>query len=225
MEHYNAGVPGCAVTSHAVDTLQTLARMGWQQAVLSASRRDYLIEQVSARGLQGFFTELLGLADIYGVSKVQLGTDYLRRTGIDPAACVMSATPTTMPQWLRPSVHLVCCTPAGISPAPGWKRPVPTSSTTLPSCPHCWKRYDISGSETPVGVSEPLVFTACSRKSKKRPVHKCVLVFLVGAAGFEPTASSSRTRRATNCAMPRKYRSRKATAVFWLGMRESNSHK
>ena len=49
--------------------------------------------------------------------------------------------------------------------------------------------------------------------------------FLVGAAGFEPTASSSRTRRATNCAMPRKYRSRKATAVFWLGMRESNSHK
>ncbi len=32
---------------------------------------------------------MLGLADIYGVSKVQLGTDYLRRTGIDPAACVM----------------------------------------------------------------------------------------------------------------------------------------
>ena len=31
MEHYNAGVPGCAVTAHAVDTLQTLARMGWQQ--------------------------------------------------------------------------------------------------------------------------------------------------------------------------------------------------
>ena len=45
---------------------------------------------------------------------------------------------------------------------------------------------------------------------------------MVGAAGFEPTASSSRTRRATNCAMPRKYRSQ-LTAV-WLGMRESNSH-
>ena len=57
--------------------------------MLSASRRDYLIEQVAARGLQGYFTELLGLADIYGVSKVQLGTDYLHRTGIDPAACVM----------------------------------------------------------------------------------------------------------------------------------------
>ena len=53
------------------------------------SGSDYLIEQVAARGLQGYFTELLGLADIYGVSKVQLGTDYLRRTGIDPAHCVM----------------------------------------------------------------------------------------------------------------------------------------
>ena len=89
MAHYNAGVDACPVMAHAVDTLTELARRGWKQAVLSASRRDYLIEQVAARGLQGFFTELLGLADIYGVSKVQLGTDYLRRTGIDPAACVM----------------------------------------------------------------------------------------------------------------------------------------
>ena len=64
----------------------------------------------------------------------------------------------------------------------------------------------------------------CSDKQKSRHTNVCLL-FLVGAAGFEPTASSSRTRRATNCAMPRKYRSRKATAVFWLGMRESNSHK
>ena len=48
--------------------------------------------------------------------------------------------------------------------------------------------------------------------------------FSVGAAGFEPTASSSRTRRATNCAMPRKYRSLFGCGN-WLGMRESNSHK
>ena len=89
MAHYNAGVDACFPSAHAAETLAELSRQGWRQSVLSASRRDYLIEQVAARGLQGFFTELLGLADIYGVSKVQLGTDYLRRTGIDPAACVM----------------------------------------------------------------------------------------------------------------------------------------
>ncbi|MBD9240804.1 MAG: HAD family hydrolase, partial [Ruminococcaceae bacterium] len=44
---------------------------------------------VAARGLQGYFTELLGLADIYGVSKVQVGRNWLAQSGIDPAACVM----------------------------------------------------------------------------------------------------------------------------------------
>lgn len=89
MDHYNAGVDTCPAFAHAAPTLTALAQQGWRQSVLSASRRDYLIEQVTARGLKGFFTELLGLSDIYGASKVQLGTDYLRRTGIDPASCVM----------------------------------------------------------------------------------------------------------------------------------------
>ena len=89
MDHYNAGVDRCPVSRHAADTLAALRRRGWQQSVLSASRRDYLIEQVSARGLQDFFTELLGLADIYGKSKVQLGQTYLQHSGLDPASCVM----------------------------------------------------------------------------------------------------------------------------------------
>ena len=69
MAHYNAGVDACPPSAHAAETLAELSRRGWRQSVLSASRRDYLIEQVAARGLQGYFTELLGLADIYGVSK------------------------------------------------------------------------------------------------------------------------------------------------------------
>ena len=61
-------------------------------------------------------------------------------------------------------------------------------------------------------------------KAKKDQYTNVYWSFLVGAAGFEPTASSSRTRRATNCAMPRKYRSLFGCGN-WLGMRESNSHK
>ena len=89
MEHYNAGVDACPPSAHAAETLAELSRQGWRQSVLSASRRDYLIEQVAARGLQGYFTELLGLADIYGVSKVQVGKQWLAQSGIAPAACVM----------------------------------------------------------------------------------------------------------------------------------------
>lgn len=89
MDRYNAGVDTCPAAAPAAKTLETLRQKGWKQAVLSASRRDYLIEQVSARGLEGYFTELLGLQDIYGVSKVQVGQEWLRKSGLDPASCVM----------------------------------------------------------------------------------------------------------------------------------------
>ena len=47
MEHYNAGVERhCPAMANAAATLAELQRRGWQQAVLSASRRDYLIEQI-----------------------------------------------------------------------------------------------------------------------------------------------------------------------------------
>ena len=86
MEHYNAGVERhCPAMANAAATLAELQRRGWQQAVLSASRRDYLIEQVRARGLEDYFTELLGLQDIYGVSKVQVGKDWPGTAGVDPA--------------------------------------------------------------------------------------------------------------------------------------------
>ncbi len=62
-------------------------------------------------------------------------------------------------------------------------------------------------------------------ETKKNQYTNVYWFLLVGAAGFEPTASSSRTRRATNCAMPRKYRSQLRLRFSWLGMRESNSHK
>lgn len=89
MKIYNAVVPSCPANAQAEKALSALQKRGWRQAVLSASRRDYLIEQVSARHLEGYFTELLGLQDIYGASKVKVGQDWLAASGIDPAACVM----------------------------------------------------------------------------------------------------------------------------------------
>jgi phosphoglycolate phosphatase len=89
MAHYNAGVPGCGVMPGAAAALQALQAAGKRQLVLSASRRDYLVQQVAARGLTGYFDALLGLDDIYGASKVQLGLDWMQAAGVDPARCVM----------------------------------------------------------------------------------------------------------------------------------------
>lgn len=89
MDRYNAAVPACPAMAHAAETLAQLQRRGFRQVILSASHRDYLIEQVAQRGLNGYFSELLGLSDIYGVSKVQAGLDYLHASGLAPEDCVM----------------------------------------------------------------------------------------------------------------------------------------
>ena len=64
--------------------------------------------------------------------------------------------------------------------------------------------------KAPLGLSlRHFVPPCCSNPAAEREKDRHTNVyrsFSVGAAGFEPTASSSRTRRATNCAMPRKYR-------------------
>ena len=64
--------------------------------------------------------------------------------------------------------------------------------------------------KAPLGLSlRHFVPPCCSNPAaeiEKDRHTKVYRSFSVGAAGFEPTASSSRTRRATNCAMPRKYR-------------------
>lgn len=89
MDLYNAGVDRCPLTKGAADTLAALAGRCEGQVVLSVSRRDYLVDQARRRGVASRFTDLLGLDDIHGVSKVELGRSYIQASGADPERCVM----------------------------------------------------------------------------------------------------------------------------------------
>lgn len=141
MEHYNAGVDACPPSAHAAETLAELSRRGWRQSVLSASRRDYLIEQVAARGLQGYFIELLGLADIYGVSKVQVGKQWLAQSGIAPAACVMVGD-TQHDAEVAKALGTKCVLYTGGHQSRARSRLCARMSSTIwHSCRSCWKRY------------------------------------------------------------------------------------
>ena len=89
--------------------------------------------------------------------------------------------------------------------------PLLRTAVTLVDIPTGW---DPHTNQKPTGLliappaAWPVLFQIPLLRPKQKSRHTNVcLLFLVGAAGFEPTASSSRTRRATNCAMPRKYRS------------------
>ena len=106
--------------------------------MLSASRQDYLIEQVSQRGLAGYFTELLGLQDIYGASKVQRGLTWLQSLDIPPERCVMVGDTITMQRWQKPWAPSVFCTQAAINPGSGLLRYAPMLLTGWTHCLHCW---------------------------------------------------------------------------------------
>lgn len=89
MQRYNADVDACPLTAGAARALETVAGRGIRQAILSVSRQDYLVQQAGHRGIGGLFQEMLGLKDIYGAGKVDLGRQYLAGSGADPARCVM----------------------------------------------------------------------------------------------------------------------------------------
>ena len=89
MEFYQPAAESCGLTEGAGAALDAFAAAGLRQVILSASPIDILHRQVSERGLDRYFSELLGLSDIYAKSKVQLGLDWMARTGIDPHRAVM----------------------------------------------------------------------------------------------------------------------------------------
>ena len=108
----------------------------------------------------------------------------------------------------------------------GLQIPLLLAACTLLDIPSRWNpRAKQSHTMALFAVLRTAALFKSRAETKKNQYTNVYWFFLVGAAGFEPTASSSRTRRATNCAMPRKYRSQLRLRFSWLGMRESNSHK
>lgn len=72
-----------------LETLRRFKAAGFRQVIISASQVNQLRDQVkSFPELEGMFDEVLGLSDVYAVSKVQLAQDYLARSGVNPCEAV-----------------------------------------------------------------------------------------------------------------------------------------
>lgn len=89
MAEYVRGFSTVPLHSDAVETLDRFARAGLRQVVLSATRRDMLVEQLRPFGLLPYFSEVLGLSDIYAGSKEAIGRAYLQACGIPADATVL----------------------------------------------------------------------------------------------------------------------------------------
>jgi len=85
VEHFDEA----ALTEGAAQTVRRFHQAGFRQVIISASQQDQLRAQVARfPELEGMFEEILGLGDVYAVSKVQLAKDYLARSGVAPEDAV-----------------------------------------------------------------------------------------------------------------------------------------
>lgn len=77
---------------HVESVLQAAKDHKLSQIILSASAQDNLMMQLSPFGLGKYFDEVLGIADIYAKSKVEIGLDYVRRNNIQNGVLVGDTT-------------------------------------------------------------------------------------------------------------------------------------
>ena len=89
MAEYVRGFDTVPLHGDAREALARFAAAGVRQAVLSATRRDMLESQIARFPIRAYFTDVLGLSDIYARSKEAVGLDYLARCGVPAASTLM----------------------------------------------------------------------------------------------------------------------------------------
>jgi len=89
IELYHSNKSGnCKLFPGTEETLSEIRYMGITQVILSASKMNNLLSQMSEFDIAVYFDELLGLTDIYGKSKIDVGMDYKKRSNISNALLI-----------------------------------------------------------------------------------------------------------------------------------------
>lgn len=89
MGEYVRGFAHVPLHKDARSVLKRFEQAGLRQVVLSATKRDMLIEQISQFDIQHHFADMLGLDNIYAGSKEDIGRQYLQNCGILPEETCM----------------------------------------------------------------------------------------------------------------------------------------
>ena len=85
-EGFVEAFPQVPLKKNVPETLRRFQAAGFRQVIISASQQDQLRAQVKLfPELNGMFDEVLGLSNVYAVSKVELAREYLSRSGMNPA--------------------------------------------------------------------------------------------------------------------------------------------
>ncbi len=78
----------CRLQKHALESLEAFRQAGFIQAILSASKEEYLHEQIARYPIGSYFQAALGLSHIYATSKVDLAREFLKNSGVNPRRAI-----------------------------------------------------------------------------------------------------------------------------------------
>lgn len=78
----------CCLMPHAIEALEAFHQAGLGQAILSASKKEYLHMQLAKYPIGQYFQAALGLNHIYATSKVDLAKGFLKDHGVDPKKAI-----------------------------------------------------------------------------------------------------------------------------------------
>ncbi len=89
IQHYRKLQVGASLHDNAPELLQSFRNAGIGQVILSAMERSTLIGDISARGIAGFFDEILGVDDHYANGKAEIAREFLSASTINPGAVIL----------------------------------------------------------------------------------------------------------------------------------------
>ena len=76
--------PTIRLQDGARDVLAQVRRRGLRQSILSASEQGILTRMLADFGIQDYFTEVFGVDNLHGASKMDLGRSLLRKLALPP---------------------------------------------------------------------------------------------------------------------------------------------
>ena len=84
MMAYQPASFGCPLRRRALELLTSLQTLGVRQILLSATKKEFLLEQTGHFGLDRFFDEIIGLGDILGESKLEAAANWFAGQVMSP---------------------------------------------------------------------------------------------------------------------------------------------
>ncbi len=89
IDAYNKALGSAPLAADASRVLEYFKSIGKRNVIISAMKKDMLLNSVKGKGLTNYFTDILGIDDIYAASKSNIALDYVQHHLLDVSEIVL----------------------------------------------------------------------------------------------------------------------------------------